>query len=253
MWKLVQAAKHKKQLTDLHTHLLGMGDPVFWLDFVMKDVVRKLRDAEAVEVWPVEVSGATFPDGCLPTGYNFVRHAHAYHQCLNSLSPTLEQFEDEMHFSYDVVFSLSTFAQSLAIDLRPHKAWTSPACEDEELKMLVFAKLGNPGQATGPELRKLFMMYTVWNAREQNLEQRYGITCKELLKFANRPIGGQKFRDQLETFFEMKFPGETEASQAIKQLFFNGGFTPYFYPGRYKFKDDMYSQYPAVRTAIYFN
>jgi len=221
MVDVLNEAIENHNLTDLHTHLLGMGSPSFWIDEIMGKVLPSMAKARKVEKWPSDV---------VEKRISLTSCGEAYAECLKSQRSSSIADDDT---TFDVVYSI----QSLCKALRIYNKEKS----DAVLLNQLFNNLGQPSDLQS--FKRLFGEHSVWNARLQKQEVRTGITNSAL----NRLIQtNETVRSHIEGCFEMKECGESRAKGTSIERRYQGHFTPEFYPGRYALKDDMYSQYPAV-------
>lgn len=94
-----------------------------------------------------------------------------------------------------------------------------------------------------------FRPYTVWNARIQAFTKKFGITNTQLLQLFNASREGSNFfRSSVE--IQLFSPPRAEERSLERSRFLRGNFDPYFYPGCYSVKDDLYEQYPSILTKL---
>ena len=231
-------------LSDLHAHLMGMGDAVFWKTVVMTDVIPSLLltgsrgDDRWIEYLEGGPAAASFADlQTLSTALTAEKKsAFRAHVKEKNNDPTAEA-----PFTFDVVYSVQTLCKGLG---RNDEVLSEAEPSPEQVALMRTWALQKLRSREGVDATKLFQWFWVFNAREQKFERRYGVTNTSfLLAFFHSN------EDIVNNFFEMTAgEGGVTKHQIAEELM--NEFTPQFYPRRFCMKDDMYSQYPIILDVL---
>lgn len=163
--------QQRHRLADLHTHLLGMGDAVFWIDTIMRNVLVHL----AVSMVPLEhyVAAPTHADWHLVHGVPL-----------------------QQHVTRDVVYDKRTLLEAFS----EHRV---DALSADDINAHVANLMGKFRSSGGTPLSELMQKHTVFNARMNALEQRDGLT-NTILVDALKAAPTGPLRCLLESAFEMQ-------------------------------------------------
>lgn len=131
-------------------------------------------------------------------------------------------------FTFDVVYSLSTFQAALG------------GVEE----CVVYSRLG-----ISEDDRGQFRPYIVFNARNQEFEIRHGITNTNLLTLL-RENANDILHSALKNCYSMLDDNGNIPTESVLRNRYIDQFTPEFYPMRYILKDDLYSQYLDVLDVL---
>eukprot|EP00007_Cunea_sp_BSH-02190019_P005306 CAMPEP_0174246192 /NCGR_PEP_ID=MMETSP0417-20130205/41949_1 /TAXON_ID=242541 /ORGANISM="Mayorella sp, Strain BSH-02190019" /LENGTH=1406 /DNA_ID=CAMNT_0015326045 /DNA_START=84 /DNA_END=4304 /DNA_ORIENTATION=+ len=229
------------ELTELHTHLLGMGSWDFWMNEVMEKRIPELK--AKFEKYPHMLEYYTTHT------LSSLSHASVFNlrpsyehkdvtadilrdNLIDRCSPALvEELKHNraLRWTADVVYSVETWMKALNV-----KSVQEIASQ--------FA-LGNR-EASAQLADELRQRWFVFNARDQVFEFRQGLTNEQLLGYR------KKFKIQvdavLKNCFTMLNPDGSPQADHMVTTYYQGQFTPEFYPRRFALKDDMYSQYLLV-------
>mmetsp|Transcript_24537 Transcript_24537/g.73539 ORF Transcript_24537/g.73539 Transcript_24537/m.73539 type:complete len:563 (-) Transcript_24537:87-1775(-) len=206
------------KLADLHTHLLGMGSAKFWMHVIMEDVLPKLASRAYTGAVPIEEYAEK------PT--------HATGGIAQPIGRSVVDIRKEYpNFTTEVVYPVDVLCVALGIDPKAFRSNDTKIAE-------VGSKL-----AARKTIKELVKTFTVYNAREQEMQKRVGITNCVVIKQLFHPDN----MNMWENCFEMK--GENHERYSKTEDFMHK-FTPAFYPRRFILKDPMYEQYPLVLDAL---
>jgi hypothetical protein len=227
------------QLTELHTHLLGMGSWRFWMDEIMVKhipawVVQVEENIQNLEFYPApsSLSHASVFDHRPAYAYakvtGEVLRSYLKDRCSRALTEELER-NQALRWTADVVYDVETWKKALHVD---------------SVQMIASQFAFGNREASERLVHDLRQKWIVFNAREQVFELREGITNQQLLGYRESFRGAVE--PVLKNCFTMLNPdGSTQADHMVTK-YYQDQFTPEFYPRRFALKDDMYSQYLCV-------
>ncbi len=190
-------------LSELHTHLLGMGSADFWITQVILDQ-RKLPSNSVfakssktridlgplvwdrnTNSWVDKMIVAEFFDwfskqNVVPT----LVTTQKFEALFSILSPSLKLLEPQMlrdsvtpqQFSYDVIYSISNLAKSLGLDYEHGNSDLLQSTMEERFGI----NLNNCFRGNSP-----FHNYVIWNARDQKFQLLYGLSNYDLVQCLN--------------------------------------------------------------------
>lgn len=232
----------RKSHVDLHAHLLGMGNATFWIDQIIAHDIDDLVRACTFSRVSREFSATAVHFSVPPANnYNWLEQwrtvVSASHRA--KLEIPREHIDT---FTCDVVYSIHYWVQafdskSSGLPLFPSQPCaTSTRAEFEPILNWLEKRVGQY-RFESELFTSSFRLYSVFNARAQRVEWRFGITNVDLRRVLTGD-GSDLFRKRLSEAFEMPLSHAQER--------FWEKFTPEFYPRRYALKDAIYEQYPDV-------
>lgn len=228
-----------------------MGSAKFWVEQVMmkliptmvgnhkvmvahKNLINGKRDpsphtSKASVHLPFSMEGDKSPD---PSG--------AY--ILPCAFDTEEHHQDFL--TNDVVYTLDHLCSAFRVD----KPASRDTARDELMTRWGVTQISGFPQSVD-YVASLFRSYRVWNARKQEWQTKYGICNNDVLELFGIP---EIRRAWMLMAFEIQHyrtifrPDQETQYTDLERNTLRGHFHPYFYPGCYALKDDLYESYPCV-------
>ncbi|KAI8915836.1 hypothetical protein EDD86DRAFT_215964 [Gorgonomyces haynaldii] len=258
----------KKELVELHTHLLGMGSADFWVNNIMKTYLPRVcqpiydqDDEEKVTMLlnhlktlmkDMLVMSRTEPNLTEYLGQKPNNADDMSCECLEqheidwTLFPTAgEGYIDVFlpHYTYDVVFDWKSLCQIFHVDIKDADLKKREEIPFQRMMTNLESKLGKHGLIKG---------YIIFNARKRRFESVYGITNSNLINIIQDEKSGQSPLAYVRNAFAM-LNRNGEAPDEPDLDTYRGNFTPAFYPHRFQFKDCIYQQRLEVLSILLYD
>lgn len=206
------------------THLVANGTPAFWLD-VMQLWIAEFEDKRDLEIWPNK-DKSSFVDCIGEEG--------------DTAMPEIPLFDGVSvpNFSNDVVYSLWSLCGAFGI--------SRDGFDEEEiireghlsLESNVDSLFGPNITGDGQSFISLCGKYSVWNARLQKVQHRYGISNNLLLALMKKSTS-------LRQLVEASFGAAPSAGLPLPNKLLDSIYSP-----RHALKEDMISQYPHILNLL---
>jgi len=231
--------KEEHILSELHTHLMGMGNANFWLGLLNdrnalpSDSLSDPRDilAHFPLIWSPEDQAFLDKDA---TTEAFTQLLHP--DVPDSLKPLFGITNREellRHLSHYQLSFARDFTFEVILKLQDlFKAFGIPEGHPESVRQAVLEERLMIGSAS--PIRR----FIIWNARNQQLQHCHGLRVSDLCRLMQQH---PEVEGHVRNGFSMC---SNDGSAATVSDFhsFRGSFTPEFYPRRFALKDSLYEQ-----------
>ena len=246
------------KLTELHTHLLGMGNSDFWLNAIINDESKfpaeplKAKNAVFPMIWNEKEntffqnsSVGSFFEALLSRNESFTDWSpdDVLYPLYKTIFPNAQDLKKQLEakelqfkkaFSLEIIIAEEHLSVGLDIDISSTSQGIRIAAIAEKLCL------------SYDDIAQLFDFYLVWNARDQELKFVFGVKLSKIRSLMSMTAGRDHdqvsiTRAHLANCFTMQTPSGKQAS-SIHFHAFRGAFTPQFYPRRYSVKDSLYHQ-----------
>jgi adenosine deaminase len=275
--------KEEPELYDLHAHLLGMGNPGFWIDTILMDELimpkhqtfkddQYTREALCPLIWDKD-NGGFVNDKETARFFHYLIQENIFRKVNGEITETVnfeqaittlkeEKFPSilvnllDKNIYDDLIHGGLEFKEDFSYDvvLKLSDLGKGLGIKDSDcegfVQLAVVEKLGChlPGRTAN------FQHWIIFNARKQKFKIVFGIQVDALRQLIlvdkNNPSEAAKLaRAYINNAFSM-CDAEGTRARSVDLHGFHGFFTPEFYPRRFALKDSIYSQRLDVIAAL---
>jgi hypothetical protein len=246
----LQEAVSNRQLSELHTHLLGMGAHEFWVNMVVCNFLPLLQ----IDDRPKDI----FQSLCDRLYISKPGHSVSTEKMELALHLKIkfyEQFDqkDEVELTTDVVYSVDILAKAL-LGYDEDLAETSTLAERQNIVTMIEHYLSNP--SVNLNFKDFYKPYIIYSCRKGCFQRILGLPNEYLVgvmewtkRTTLRSKRAQTIISRVRNCFSMLSVDATAATEHSLDNY-RGKFTPSFYPMRYALKDSIYDQNPVVLSYL---